>query len=76
MLSRVVDCWHYDTQAPAVNRYTARTSPPPRFSQGSPPMRNDAHDEFDDVPSLTPDRRDDDDFEPEPQPYALSLIHI
>ena len=33
-------------------------------------MRNDAHDEFDDVPSLTPDRRDDDDFEPEPQPYA------
>ncbi|OLU26501.1 ATPase [Pseudomonas sp. PA27(2017)] len=33
-------------------------------------MRNDAHDEFDDVPSLTPDRRDQDDFEPEPQPYA------
>lgn len=32
-------------------------------------MRNDAHDDFDDVPSLTPDRRDDD-FEPEPQPYA------
>lgn len=33
-------------------------------------MRNDAHDDFDDVPSLTPDRRDPDDFEPEPQPYA------
>ncbi|MCW2291172.1 chromosome segregation ATPase [Pseudomonas sp. BIGb0408] len=33
-------------------------------------MRNDAHDEFDDVPSLTPDRRDQDDFDPEPQPYA------
>lgn len=33
-------------------------------------MRNDAHDEFDDVPSLTPDRRDQDDFDPEPQPYV------
>lgn len=33
-------------------------------------MRNDAHDEFDDVPSLTPDRRDQDDFDSEPQPYA------
>lgn len=33
-------------------------------------MRNDAHDDFDDVPSLKPDPRDQDDFDPEPQPYV------
>lgn len=37
-------------------------------------MRNDAHDEFDDVPSLKPDPRDHDDFDPEPQPYARAGV--
>ena len=39
-----------------------------------PDMRNDSRDELDDVPSLTTDRRDQDDFEPEPQPYARASV--
>ncbi|TBU96458.1 ATPase [Phytopseudomonas dryadis] len=33
-------------------------------------MRNDANDELDHVPSLTPGRRDQDDFDGDPEPYA------
>ncbi len=34
------------------------------------PMRNDAHDDFDDVPSLRAEARDHDDFTPAAQPHA------